>query len=141
MREAAKPAPLPDHDTRPFWEGCQQGELRAQQCTRCGRFRWPPQGFCPACYSWEHTWTRLSGRGTVSAFSVVHHSAVPAFKDDVPYVVALITLDGTDGRVAITSNVVDCPWETVAVGIAVEIVFHAISEAVLPRFRPLLPTR
>jgi|SRR5581483_9769316 len=137
MRELAKPAPVPDADTRPFWEACRAGELRAQRCTHCGRFRWPPQGFCPGCYAWEHTWERLAGRGTVTSFSVVHHSAVPSFKDDLPYVVALITLDGTDDRVTLTSNVVDCPWEEVRVGMPVEVVFRAIAaEATLPQFRP-----
>jgi uncharacterized protein len=137
MSELARPAPIADLDTQPFWDACQQGELQAQRCTSCGRFRWPPQGFCPGCYSWDYEWTRLSGRGTVTAFSVVHHSSVPSFKDDLPYVVALVALDGTDDRVTITSNVVGCPWEAVQVGMPVEVVFNAVSaEATLPQFRP-----
>jgi uncharacterized protein len=137
MSELARPAPVPDLDTQPFWDACQQGKLRAQRCTSCGRFRWPPQSFCPACYSWDYSWTRLSGRGTVTAFSVVHHSSVPSFKDDLPYVVALVTLHGTDDRVTITSNVVGCPWEEVRVGMPVVVVFNAVSaEATLPQFRP-----
>ncbi len=138
MSEAVKPAPVLDLDTRQFWDGCREGELRAQRCAGCGRFRWPPQGFCPGCYSWEHAWTRLSGRGIVKAFSVVHHSTSPAFKAELPYVVALIALDGTDGRVTLTSNVVGCPAEQVVVGMPVEVVFTAISaEATLPQFRPI----
>lgn len=136
MSEIPRPVPVPDVDTRPFWEACQQGELRAQRCTSCGRFRWPPQGFCPSCYGWEYEWLRLSGRGTVTSFSVVHHSAVPSFKDDLPYVVALIALEGTDDHVTITSNVVGCPWDTVEVGMPVEVVFNAVTaEATLPQFR------
>jgi uncharacterized protein len=142
MSEVAKPVPIPDLDTRPFWDACRQGELRAQRCSACGRFRWPPQGFCPGCYAWEHDWAPLSGRGTVTAFSVVHHSAVPSFKDDLPYVVARITLDGTDDQVAITSNIVGCAWETVEVGMPVEVVFTGLSaEATLPQFRPAATAR
>jgi uncharacterized protein len=142
MSELAKPAPIPDLDTRPFWDACRQGELRVQRCTPCGRFRWPPQPFCPTCYSWDHIWTPLSGRGTVAAFSVVHHSSVPSFKDDLPYVVARIALDGTDGHVTITSNVIGCPWDQVAVGMSVEVVFTELSpEATLPQFRPATPAR
>jgi uncharacterized protein len=137
MHEVAKPAPTPDLDTQPFWDACRVGELRAQRCTSCGRLRWPPQGFCPGCYSWEHEWTRLSGRGTVKSFSVVHHSTSPAFKDELPYVVALVALDGTDDHVTLTSNVVGCPADEVAVGMPVEVVFTEISaEATLPQFRP-----
>ncbi len=137
MAEFPKPAPVADHDTRPFWDACREHEFRAQRCTSCGRFRWPPQGFCPSCYSWEHEWTRLSGLGVVKSFSVVHHSAVPSFKNDLPYVVAVIEMDGTDGHVDITSNVVGIPWEDVKVGMPVEVVFHDMSaEATLPQFRP-----
>ncbi|HEY7063888.1 MAG TPA: OB-fold domain-containing protein [Chloroflexota bacterium] len=138
MSEAAKPTPLPDLDTRPFWDGCRQGELRSQRCASCGRFRWPPQGFCPGCYAWEHTWERLLGRGSVKSYSVVHHSTSPAFRAELPYVVAFIALDGTDDRVTITSNVVGCPADAVAVGMLVEVVFTEISgEATLPQFRPV----
>jgi uncharacterized OB-fold protein len=133
----AKPVPVPDLDTQPFWDACGAHELRAQRCTSCGRFRWPPQGFCPSCYSWEHEWALLSGRGTVRSFSVVHHSAVPSFKNDLPYVVAVITLDGTDDRVDLTSNIVDCPWDEVKVGMPLEVVFDDVAaDATLPRFRP-----
>jgi uncharacterized OB-fold protein len=137
MREYPKPVPVPDLDTQPFWDACQEHELRAQRCTGCGRFRWPPQGFCPHCYAWEHEWRLLSGRGTVKSFSVVHHSAVPSFKDDLPYVVAVIALEGTDDGVNITSNIVGCPWEEVKVGMPVEVVFNDLSaDATLPQFRP-----
>src|SRR4051812_39240772 len=138
MSEVAKTPPMPDLDTRPFWDACREGELRVQRCTACGRFRWPPQGFCPACYAWEHEWVPLSGRGTVTAFSIVHHSTAPAFQAELPYVVAVIALDGTDDHVAITSNVVGCPSDAVAVGMLVEVVFTPISdEATLPQFRPV----
>ena len=137
MSELAKPVPVPDLDTRPFWDACKEHELRAQRCTSCGRFRWPPQGFCPSCYSWEHEWTRLSGLGAVKSFSVVHHSAVPSFRESLPYVVAVIELDGTDDRVNIMSNVVGCPWADVKVGMRVQVVFNDVSaEATLPQFRP-----
>lgn len=137
MKELAKPVPIPDKDTQPFWDGCRAHELRAQQCTGCGRYRWPPQAFCPSCYSWEFEWKVLSGLGRVESFSVVQHSAVPSFKDDLPYVVAVIAVAGTDDRVLLTSNVVQCPWEEVAVGMPVEIVFNDLTaEATLPQFRP-----
>jgi len=137
VNEHTKPAPVPDRDTQPFWDACQAHELRAQQCTSCGRFRWPPQPFCPSCYSWEYEWRLLSGLGQVESFTVVQHTAVPSFKNDLPYVVALVALDGTDNRVLLTSNVVGCPWEEVTVGMRVEVAFNEVSpEATLPQFRP-----
>src|SRR5207245_4336652 len=29
---ADKPVPTPTHETRPYWEGCKQHELRVQRC-------------------------------------------------------------------------------------------------------------
>ena len=136
MTEYAKPLPFPDHDTKAFWDACKEHELKAQRCTKCGRFRWPPQEFCPSCYSWEYQWTALPGRGAVTSFSVVHHSVAPGFREEIPYVVAVITLDGTDGHVSIASNIVDCPWEKVQVGMPVEVLFEDASpEVALPKFR------
>jgi uncharacterized OB-fold protein len=135
--DLAKPIPVPDVDTQPFWDGCREHALKAQRCRSCGKFRWPPQGFCPHCYSWDHEWVTLSGRGTVRSFSVVFHSAVPAFKDDLPYVVAIVTLDGTDREVDLKTNVIDCPWESVTVGLPVEVVYTEVGAATLPQFRPI----
>ena len=136
MTPDIKPAPIPDLDTKAFWDACKDHELRAQRCTACGRFRWPPRAFCPACYSWEYEWPRLSGCGTVYSFSVVHHVVAPAFKDDAPYVVALITLEGTADQVQLLSNVVDCPWEQVQVGMPVQVIFDDVTpEVTLPKFR------
>lgn len=136
MSPDAKPAPIADHDSEPFWEYCRAHELRAQRCSSCGAFRWPPRTFCPKCYSWEYEWARLSGFGTVYSFSVVHHAVLPAFKEEAPYVVALVSLDGTDNEVKLLSNVVECPWDAVEVGMPVELTFDdAATDVPLPKFR------
>ncbi len=138
MTEYAKPLPAPNPDTKPFWDACKNHELRAQQCSACSRFRWPPQGVCPSCYSWDFEWAKLGETGTVCSFVVVHYVSVPAFADDIPYVVAQITMDGTDNQVILTSNVIDCPWETVKVGMAVRVVYDDVTpEYTLPKFRPI----
>jgi hypothetical protein len=68
---------------------------------------------------------------------VVHYVSIPAFQDDVPYVVAHITLDGTDNRVTMISNVIECPWQEVKVGMPVRVVFEDVTpEVTLPKFRP-----
>ena len=138
MAPYAKPLPVADRDTQPFWEFCKQHELRAQRCTACGAFRWPPRSFCPKCCSAECEWVRLSGRGSVYSFSVVHHAVVQAFADDVPYVVALVTLDGASDQAPLLSNIVDCPWDVVRVGMPVQVVFDDVTpEVTLLKFEPL----
>jgi uncharacterized OB-fold protein len=133
----SKPLPSPDDDTRPFWDACRAHELRAQRCSACGRFRWPPQGVCPSCYSWDFEWTKLSETGRVASFVVVHYVSVPAFAGDVPYAIANITVDGTDDNVQLTSNVIDIPWEEVKVGMPVRVIFDDVTpDCTLPKFGP-----
>jgi len=133
----AKPLPKTDVDSQPFWDACKQRELRAQRCGDCQRFRWPPQGFCPECYSWEYEWSRLPQTGKVVTFVVVHYAAVAAFQPDLPYVVAHIAVDDADGRVQLISNIIGCPWEDVKVGMAVKAVFEDVSpEVTLAKFEP-----
>lgn len=133
-----KPLPAPDPDSQPFWEGCKAHELRAQHCSACGHFRWPPQSFCPDCYSWDFEWVKLAETGTIYTFVAPHYVSVPAFQEDSPYVIAHVTIDGTDERVRIVSNVIDCPWEDVKVGMRVRVVFEAVTpEMTLPKFRPV----
>ncbi len=136
--EYTKPLPTPDQDTLPFWEACKQHELKAQKCSSCSSYRWRPRGLCPKCRSWEFQWVPLKGTGTVYSYVVVHHVTVPEFADDVPYVIAHVTIDGTDDEVRITTNIIDCPWENVQVGMRVTVVFDDVTpEFTLPKFRPL----
>jgi uncharacterized OB-fold protein len=58
----------------------------------------------------------------VYAYTVVHRPAFPALAADVPYVVALVDL--AEGARLMT-NIVDCPPESVAVGLAVHVQFRS----------------
>lgn len=137
MAEYAKPLPIADPDSQPYWDATKAHELRAQKCSACGRLRFPPQGFCPKCYSWEFSWAKLAETGSVVSYVVVHQATAPAFADAVPLPVSKVEMDGTDGHVVITGNVVDCPWEDVRVGMRVRVVFDDVTpEVTLPKFRP-----
>ncbi len=129
-----KPLPAITEDGAPYWEGCRQGELRAQRCAACRRLRWPPSVLCPHCLAQGGDWVALSGRGTVYSFIIVHRPQHPAFFEDAPYNVAIVELE--EG-IRMHSNVVGCPNEALRVGLAVEVVFEKVNDEVtLPRFRP-----
>ena len=85
--------PIPDPDSRPFWQACSEGRLIAQACSACREPRFPPSPVCPRCRSQDYTWEELSGRGEVWTFTIVHHPFRPWLEDQVPYVVGLIRLD------------------------------------------------
>jgi uncharacterized protein len=81
-----------DAESRPFWDGLHQGELRLQRCDDCGRAVFHPRAVCPHCFGDRLAWFTAAGTGTVHSATVVHH-AFGAFAGQVPYTIALIDLD------------------------------------------------
>jgi uncharacterized protein len=130
----SRPAPIPSAQTQPFWDGCAQGQLLLQQCTRCHTFWHPPGPICPSCHSTEYEWTPASGTGAVYTFSVVRQAFRRAWEPLVPYVLAVIEL--AEGPRMI-SNVVEISPEEVQIGMPVTVTFQPVSETIsLPLFRP-----
>jgi len=76
----------------PFWAATRQHRLVAQRCARCGRFRWTPSEVCPDCLETRAAWTPLSGRAVVWSLAVYRRAMHPAFKEAVPYTVAMLEL-------------------------------------------------
>jgi uncharacterized OB-fold protein len=136
MADYTRPLPLVDADTQTFWDSAKAHDLRAQRCASCKRLRWPPQGFCPHCYSWDFTWDTLRQTGRVQSYVVIHQ-APPAFANEAPYAVARVVIDDTEERVILTANIIDIEWTQVRVGMRMEVVFDDVTpEVTLPRFRP-----
>lgn len=117
----------------PFWEAARDNRLRLQRCDQCAYVRWPPSPLCPECLADGGTWTEVSRRGAIWSYCVYDHCYDEAFRDAVPYVVALVELE--DGPRLITNIL--APPESVEVGLTVEAVFVATDgDAALVRFRP-----
>ncbi|HEY2814852.1 MAG TPA: OB-fold domain-containing protein [Acidimicrobiales bacterium] len=132
-----------DYEAAPFWDGCAHGELRVQVCTSCGRRRMPPREMCPWCQSFDARWQAMSGLGHVWSVTIPHPPLLPAYADQAPYNVVVVTLD-EDPSVRFVGNVVadaDAPLDSIdphsiAIGDAVEVVFSQVADDVwLPRWR------
>ncbi|MCY3580777.1 MAG: OB-fold domain-containing protein [bacterium] len=81
----------------PFYQGIDQGLLRATRCSGCGASWFPPRRYCPEDQS-ETVWYDLSGTGRIVAATRVH--IPPPFGGvEVPYVLASIRLDEVDGGI------------------------------------------
>jgi uncharacterized OB-fold protein len=120
--------------TAPFWEACAKHQLIVQRCSGCGTFRHPPHALCRRCQSREFEWIESRGRGEVFTYTIAHHAAHPAVRDQLPYGVIVVRLDDCGG-VLLTSNLVDAPPEVLRVGLRVMLVWDDIAEEVaLPRF-------
>ncbi|MGH7804578.1 MAG: Zn-ribbon domain-containing OB-fold protein [Candidatus Binatia bacterium] len=129
---------LPDpHDPElaPFWEGCRAGELRIPRCRACGRFVWYPQLTCRGCGAQEHEWTRVSGRGSLFTWTVVHRAFLPGFERRVPFVTALVELE-EDPALRMATLLAAAPGERLRIGLPVAVEFEPWEEGlVVPRFR------
>lgn len=133
MSQHQRLLPVLTAESREFWEGCRRRELVIQRCRQCATFRHYPRPMCPRCNSTETEWVKVSGRGKLYSWTVVHHPVHPAFAE-VPYIVAIVELE--EG-VRLITNIVDCLPEELYGSMPVEVVFETVSQDfVLPMFRP-----
>jgi uncharacterized OB-fold protein len=128
--------PTIDEVNQPFWEACRESRLVLQRCRDCGRLRYPISTVCPFCLSTACGWEPISGRGRIYSFTVFRHAYNEAWRDRVPYVVALIALD--EGPFMLTDVVGTTP-EEVRVDLPVQAVFDPVTDEVtVPRFTPVV---
>ncbi len=117
-----------------FWDACAKDELQLQRCARCAEAWFPPSAMCPRCWSREWRRERASGRGTVHSFVVFQRAYRPAYRDALPYTVAVIALEEGPRFLSRLAEVVP---EKVSVGLPVEVTFaDDVSGGRLPLFRP-----
>jgi uncharacterized protein len=133
MAEYLKQLPETPEREKLYWDGAKRHELMAYRCVNCGTF-YSKVIRCVACDNPKMDWVKVSGKGQVFTFGVVHQLYHPAWKNDIPYNVAWIKLD--EGPVML-SNVVQCKNEDLYVGMPVEVVFDDITNEIsLPKFKP-----
>ena len=132
-----KPVPRPSVVSAPYWEACRRHELIVQRCAECEGYTFSPAAACKHCGARALEWVKSAGSGTIYSYSVVHRAPLPAFDDDVPYVVAVIRLaEGFE----MLSNVIDCDPDELFCEMPVQVVFDDVTpECTLPKFHPLLP--
>jgi uncharacterized OB-fold protein len=120
--------------SRPYWEATREGRLVLPWCPACESFFWYPRPVCPGCLGEGVEWRSAAGTGTVHSVSVMHRPGPGRDADDGPYAVAVIEL--AEG-VRMLSNVVGVPPDEVAVGTAVRLAWHELSDGRrLPMFTP-----
>jgi uncharacterized protein len=119
-----RPAPVPDHDGEPYWQGLHDGKLLVQRCDDCSDFQLYPRDRCITCRG-PVSFVEASGRGTVYSFTVIRQNYSRPFRDWIPYVVALVELE--EGPRVMT-DLVDIEPEAVTIGMAVQARFEEVSD-------------
>jgi uncharacterized OB-fold protein len=127
--------PEPTPETRHFWDGCREGELRLQRCTDCdGGSYFPPRPFCPKCGSRSVESYKASGKAVLWSY-VINHRPRPDMGTE-PYAIAVVQLE--EGPRMMT-NIVDCPQtpEALKLDMALQVAFAKQSDDItLPLFAP-----
>ena len=119
--------------SEPFFDAAKEGKLLIQKCSDCGKHQFFPRQLCIHCGSQDVEWAEASGKGTVYTYTVIHQQGMPGWREEAPYVAAIIDLE--EG-VRMTSNVVDTKPEDVTIGMPVVVKFVDEGMYTLPRFVP-----
>jgi acetyl-CoA acetyltransferase/uncharacterized OB-fold protein len=128
-----RPLPQITAENEYFWTAGADGELRILECQKCQSLIHPPAPICRYCRSEELGVRTVSGKGTLSAFTVNHRFGFPDMPP--PYVVAQVAI-AEDPRVRLTTNIVECDPDTLVPGQPVEVVFQQLEDVWLPVFKP-----
>jgi uncharacterized protein len=133
-QEWARPIPGGGPVSSEFWSAVAEGRLLIQRCPACGTRQFYPRALCTTCGE-DPEWEEVSGRGTVHTFTVIRQNGATPFRDELPYVVAMVELE--EGP-RLMGNVTGCPVEDVAIGMAVEAyVVEAEPGVGVPFWRPV----
>lgn len=133
----AKPIPVPDDLTGPYWAAAKDHRLAIQRCSVCGHYSHPPALVCPECNVLDPSFRfeTVSGRGRVVSWTVFHTALVQGFDEDVPWVNVLVELEEQAG-LHVYARLVDGVGAPIAEGSPVEVVFQDITaEIALPQFK------
>lgn len=90
----ARPVPLPDEQSAPFWAAAAQHILTVARCGQCGAFTVPPDVVCTHCGSTDpqFEFTAVSGQGIVRSWTTVRQAFLPGFDDDLPFTLVDVEL-------------------------------------------------
>ena len=132
------PLPRANAQTKAYWDGCAQGELRYQRCANCGHVQCIPRSLCDQCQSSDLQWNASRREGTVLTFTTVHRAPLPVFKDMVPYVIAIVDLD--EGFRVMANALPAVQQGALEIGSRVRIGFKDVQGMALPIVEAILET-
>jgi acetyl-CoA acetyltransferase/uncharacterized OB-fold protein len=116
-----------------FWTSGADGQLRIQECLSCQALIHPPAPICRYCRETKMGVRIVSGKATLAGLTVNHRFGFPDLPP--PYVVAEVAI-AEDPRVRLTTNIIDCDPDDLALGQPVEVTFQALADVWLPLFKP-----
>jgi uncharacterized OB-fold protein len=128
-----KQAPVPDENSKPFWDACNEGRLVLQNCKGCAKrsgfntLQYPPAAVCRRCGSANDLeWLQVSGKGKVKSYAVMYDCRIRTLQADQPFNIAGIQLED-DPSVLMYSHLPGTPVDEVPIGASVQLEFEETS--------------
>ena len=117
-----------------FWRGGATGTLSFLRCDACSTYVHPPSPICPECLGKQLAPHAVSGRATLTTYTVNHQPWIPGFEP--PYIVAIVELEEQRG-LRLTTNLVHCEEADVRIGMPLQVTFYAAGDGIFfPLFAP-----
>lgn len=107
---------------RGFFDHAREQRIAFPLCRACGRFHWYPMPRCPHCRSTNVVWQPIAGKGELFSFTEVRHAFDQSRRDDLPYIVGLVTFaDAPDVR--LITNIAGADLSSLYIGQPLDPVF------------------
>ena len=118
----------------PYWDALSRGVLSYQKCSACGHAWLPARFECPNCLGDQWQWTAALGGARLISWVVYHTAFHAAFKERLPYNVAVVELD--EGPRLISNVVGVADPETLRIDQRLRLVIEKEGATSVPRFAP-----
>lgn len=131
----ARPIPVPDALSAPFWQAAARHVLTLAKCAKCNQVTLPPDLTCPHCHTTQpdFAFVPVDGTGRVRTWTVIRRSFLAGFES--PFVLVDVELDGhPDMR--LVARLLDGADAPLHIGARVAVEFEDIApDVAVPAFR------
>ncbi len=104
-----------------FYAGLARKVIYGIRCTHCDMVFVPPKKTCHQCFAELGEWVKVSSRGVLETFTVVHYSEPELHPVQAPFAYGIIKLDGASTGMAHIIQGVDL--DRLQAGMSLEAVF------------------
>jgi uncharacterized protein len=140
LPERVSPAPEGDLDAA-YWKAVRDERLLVLRCDSCHEWLWGPEWICPACHSFQMSWTevpRVDGQyvGVIYSWERIWHPTDARLGQTVPFVVYMVSIPSA-GNIRMLGNLVGDQTAEVEIGASVRAVFEHHEQFTLVQWAPL----
>src|SRR5271154_2342087 len=111
------PVPQATDVSRPFWDGLRQEKLMIQYSPSSDQWVFYPRVLAPRTLADDLEWRQAKGTATLYTYTVARKPTAPPWTDDLPQLLAVVTLD--EGP-RLTTELVNVEPEAISIGMRLQ---------------------